>query len=71
MILQDAGFESQLIDKAVLYIAPKLIGGQQAPTLLEGTGIKKMGEAVELTDVTVESVGNDFKFVGYPVYLKK
>lgn len=66
-----AFFESQLIDKAVLYIAPKLIGGQQAPTFLEGTGIKKMGEAVELTDVTVESVGKDFKFVGYPVYSKK
>ncbi|MGM0888091.1 MAG: bifunctional diaminohydroxyphosphoribosylaminopyrimidine deaminase/5-amino-6-(5-phosphoribosylamino)uracil reductase RibD [Bacillota bacterium] len=66
-----AFFENQLIDKAVLYIAPKLIGGQQAPTFLEGTGIKKMGEAVELTDVTVESLGKDFKFVGYPVYFKK
>ncbi|MGF9853529.1 bifunctional diaminohydroxyphosphoribosylaminopyrimidine deaminase/5-amino-6-(5-phosphoribosylamino)uracil reductase RibD [Bacillus paramobilis] len=61
-------FENQLIDKVVLYIAPKLIGGQQAPTFLEGTGIKKMGEAVELTDITVECMGKDFKFVGYPVY---
>lgn len=55
----------------MLYIAPKVIGGQQAPTFLEETGIKKMGEAVVLTDITVESVGKDFKFVGYPVYLKK
>ncbi|KAA0777198.1 bifunctional diaminohydroxyphosphoribosylaminopyrimidine deaminase/5-amino-6-(5-phosphoribosylamino)uracil reductase RibD [Bacillus sp. AR2-1] len=61
-------FENQLIDKVVLYIAPKLIGGQQAPTFLEGTGIKKMREAVELTDMTVECMGKDFKFVGYPVY---
>lgn len=66
-----AFFENQLIDKAVLYMAPKLIGGQQAPTFLEGAGIDKMADAVELEEITVERVGKDFKFVGYPVYSKK
>jgi diaminohydroxyphosphoribosylaminopyrimidine deaminase/5-amino-6-(5-phosphoribosylamino)uracil reductase len=60
--------ENKLIDKAVLYVAPKLIGGKGAPNFLEGTGIDKMRDAVELLDVTVESIGKDFKFVGYPVY---
>lgn len=63
-----AFLENKLIDKAVLYIAPKLVGGQQAPTFLEGTGIENMSDAVELSDVTVTPVGKDFKFVGYPVY---
>ncbi|WP_043931640.1 bifunctional diaminohydroxyphosphoribosylaminopyrimidine deaminase/5-amino-6-(5-phosphoribosylamino)uracil reductase RibD [Bacillus sp. EB01] len=60
--------EQKLIDKAVLYVAPKLIGGKNAPTFLEGTGIDKMKDAIELTDTSITQVGKDFKFVGYPVY---
>ncbi|MDZ5473675.1 bifunctional diaminohydroxyphosphoribosylaminopyrimidine deaminase/5-amino-6-(5-phosphoribosylamino)uracil reductase RibD [Bacillus sp. 31A1R] len=63
-----AFLENQLIDKVILYMAPKLIGGQHSPTFLEGTGVEMMRNAVELIDVTVESIGKDFKFVGYPDY---
>jgi len=61
-------FEKQLIDKFVLYMAPKLVGGQLAPTFLEGTGMAKMGDAVELSNLTVTPMGKDFKFTGYPIY---
>ncbi|MDG0812847.1 bifunctional diaminohydroxyphosphoribosylaminopyrimidine deaminase/5-amino-6-(5-phosphoribosylamino)uracil reductase RibD [Cohnella rhizosphaerae] len=61
-------FESRLVDKVVIYIAPKLIGGRDAPTFLEGTGIDKMNDAVEINDLGVEKLGKDFKFTGYPVY---
>jgi diaminohydroxyphosphoribosylaminopyrimidine deaminase/5-amino-6-(5-phosphoribosylamino)uracil reductase len=60
--------ESRLIDKVVLYFAPKLIGGKDAPTFLEGTGIELMKDAVELTDTSFEKMGRDFKFIGYPMY---
>lgn len=60
--------ENLFIDKIVLYIAPKLVGGQHAPTFLEGTGIEKMSDAVELSNVTVTPIGKDFKFTGYPIY---
>ena len=60
--------ENQLIDKVVLYVAPKLVGGQDAPTFLEGTGIENMSDAVELSNVTVTPIGKDFKFTGYPIY---
>ncbi len=60
--------ENQLVDKIVLYIAPKLIGGQHAPTFLEGTGTEKLKDAVELSNVNLTQVGKDFKFVGYPIY---
>ncbi|MDQ0199030.1 bifunctional diaminohydroxyphosphoribosylaminopyrimidine deaminase/5-amino-6-(5-phosphoribosylamino)uracil reductase RibD [Neobacillus ginsengisoli] len=60
--------ENQLIDKVVLYIAPKLIGGQHAPTFLEGTGFDKMRDAVELSDAEIIKIGRDFKFIGYPTY---
>lgn len=61
-------FEKQLIDKVILYMAPKLVGGQSAPTFLEGTGIAEMGNAVELANLRVEPIGKDFKFTGYPIY---
>ncbi|WP_374717488.1 bifunctional diaminohydroxyphosphoribosylaminopyrimidine deaminase/5-amino-6-(5-phosphoribosylamino)uracil reductase RibD [Neobacillus sp.] len=62
--------ENQLIDKVVLYFAPKLVGGQHAPTFLEGAGVEMMRDAVELADGSFEKIGRDFKFVGYPIYHK-
>lgn len=63
--------ENKLVDKVILYIAPKLIGGKEAPTFLEGTGIDKMSEAVELSDTSFVKIGKDFKFIGYPIYTKE
>lgn len=60
--------ENKLIDKVILYLAPKLIGGQLAPTFLEGTGIDKMRDAVELSGTSFIKIGKDFKFIGYPIY---
>ncbi|RLJ91318.1 bifunctional diaminohydroxyphosphoribosylaminopyrimidine deaminase/5-amino-6-(5-phosphoribosylamino)uracil reductase RibD [Planococcus citreus] len=60
--------ESHLIDKVILYIAPKLIGGKEAPSFLEGKGFNKMSEAIELADMEITKIGNNFKMVGYPIY---
>ncbi|QCJ41098.1 bifunctional diaminohydroxyphosphoribosylaminopyrimidine deaminase/5-amino-6-(5-phosphoribosylamino)uracil reductase RibD [Bacillus sp. S3] len=60
--------ENHLVDKVVLYIAPKLVGGKNALTFLEGTGIEKMSDAVELANLTVTPIGKDYKFIGYPIY---
>ncbi|WHY73221.1 bifunctional diaminohydroxyphosphoribosylaminopyrimidine deaminase/5-amino-6-(5-phosphoribosylamino)uracil reductase RibD [Fictibacillus enclensis] len=60
--------EQQLIDKFVVYMAPKLLGGSLSPTFLEGEGAERMSGAVDLREMTVEQVGDDFKFTGYPVY---
>ncbi|MDP4086855.1 MAG: bifunctional diaminohydroxyphosphoribosylaminopyrimidine deaminase/5-amino-6-(5-phosphoribosylamino)uracil reductase RibD [Bacillota bacterium] len=63
-----AFMEHHLIDKLVLYVAPKVIGGKMSPSFLEGTGVMKMSEAIEFEDVSFTKVGKDFKFVGYPKY---
>ncbi|WP_339217356.1 bifunctional diaminohydroxyphosphoribosylaminopyrimidine deaminase/5-amino-6-(5-phosphoribosylamino)uracil reductase RibD [Ornithinibacillus sp. FSL M8-0202] len=60
--------EHQLVDKVVLYFAPKLVGGKEAPTFLEGTGVVDMQDALDLTNTNIEKIGKDFKFTGYPVY---
>lgn len=63
-----AFLENKLIDKVIIYIAPKLVGGTEAPTFLEGTGVTLMKDAVDLADLTITPVGKDFKFTGYPQY---
>jgi diaminohydroxyphosphoribosylaminopyrimidine deaminase / 5-amino-6-(5-phosphoribosylamino)uracil reductase len=67
-VINAAFLEQQLIDKVILYMAPKLIGGKDAPTFLEGTGVETMKEAIELTDITIEKIGKDMKWTGYPMY---
>lgn len=62
--------ENQLIDKVVLYFAPKLVGGRNAPTFLEGNGFELMKDAVDLIDTDIIKIGEDFKFIGYPNYKK-
>ncbi|WP_037285566.1 bifunctional diaminohydroxyphosphoribosylaminopyrimidine deaminase/5-amino-6-(5-phosphoribosylamino)uracil reductase RibD [Saccharibacillus sacchari] len=57
--------EQGLADKLVLYMAPKLVGGKDAPTFIEGLGIANMNEAVGLTGLTVEQLGPDLKFEAY------
>lgn len=65
----NASFLNQnLVDKVIVYLAPKLIGGKNAPTFLEGTGIDKMGHAIELEEIELTKIGPDYKFIGYPKY---
>ncbi|WP_409298657.1 bifunctional diaminohydroxyphosphoribosylaminopyrimidine deaminase/5-amino-6-(5-phosphoribosylamino)uracil reductase RibD [Peribacillus sp. SCS-26] len=61
-----AFLEQGLVDKVVLYLAPKIIGGRNAPTFFEGTGFEKMSDALEFKDYSMTPVGPDFKFIGYP-----
>lgn len=63
--------ENRLIDKLVLYIAPKVIGGRLSPSFLGGVGVMKMSEAIEFDDVSFTQVGKDYKFTGYPIYSAK
>ncbi|XQY92091.1 bifunctional diaminohydroxyphosphoribosylaminopyrimidine deaminase/5-amino-6-(5-phosphoribosylamino)uracil reductase RibD [Metabacillus sp. HB246100] len=58
----------QLVDKLVLYVAPKLIGGKSSPGFIGGEGLEKMSDAIDLSDLEMEKVGPDLKFTGYPTY---
>ncbi len=48
-----------MVDEVVAFIAPKLIGGREAPTPVEGTGIANMHEAVRLREVESGKIGED------------
>lgn len=55
------------MDKLILYVAPKIIGGRLAPSFVEGTGITKMQDAIEFKDVSFTQVGKDYRFIGYRI----
>jgi diaminohydroxyphosphoribosylaminopyrimidine deaminase/5-amino-6-(5-phosphoribosylamino)uracil reductase len=61
--------KAQSIDKVISFIAPKLVGGQSAPTPYGGEGITEMGEAIKLTNIQLEKVGEDVCIIGYPTWL--
>lgn len=61
-----SAFESGVVDKACFFIAPKIVGGRDAITPVEGFGVATMDEALLLDEVTTEFVGQDVLVQGYP-----
>lgn len=51
----------RLVDRVVLYLGPKLIGGADAPGVLGGAGFAPIGDALELRIARVERIGDDLK----------
>lgn len=57
--LNDAFLREGLIDEVYAFVAPKLLGGKQALTPVDGIGFPLMRQAISLKDVQVQQVGND------------
>jgi diaminohydroxyphosphoribosylaminopyrimidine deaminase/5-amino-6-(5-phosphoribosylamino)uracil reductase len=51
-----------VVDRLVLYLAPKLVGGN-APGILGGSGIAHIGDAIPLRIRSIERLGDDVKVV--------
>lgn len=51
--------KSGMVRRIYCYIAPKLIGGKEAKSPVEGTGFSLMKEALEITDTEILKLGND------------
>lgn len=51
----------RLVDRVVLYLAPKLVGGARAPGVLMGEGFAPIGGAAALRLVSVDRIGDDLK----------
>ncbi len=53
------------VDKVVMFVAPKIIGGTGAPGPYGGAGSDLLSEAVELEDLIVSRLGEDLMIEGY------
>lgn len=59
--------DEKLINKVLVYIAPKIFGGLNAKTPISGEGIEEPDKAVKLINGNIENIGEDL-FMEY--YLK-
>ena len=58
-------FDQQLVDKVLVFIAPIIIGGEEAKTAVSGYGVTKVADALHLKRVKVERFGDELLISGY------
>ncbi|MCX5665737.1 MAG: bifunctional diaminohydroxyphosphoribosylaminopyrimidine deaminase/5-amino-6-(5-phosphoribosylamino)uracil reductase RibD [Candidatus Omnitrophica bacterium] len=51
--------EKKLVDRLLVFIAPKIIGGRDAKTAVEGIGIEKIKDAFSLKNISVKRFKED------------
>ncbi|MDX9702445.1 MAG: bifunctional diaminohydroxyphosphoribosylaminopyrimidine deaminase/5-amino-6-(5-phosphoribosylamino)uracil reductase RibD [Candidatus Auribacterota bacterium] len=59
-------FDNHLIDKVYCFIAPKIIGGRNAPGPFHGYGIADIENAVQFEKFNWKKCGQDIVLCGYP-----
>jgi len=64
--ISGAFIDAKLVNKVSVFVAPKIIGGAEAPTAVGGKGIERMAEALELERVAVVQRVRDIEVTGYP-----
>ncbi len=60
-----SALQEGIVHKITTFIAPKLLGGANAPTAVGGAGIDKMEDAINLRDLSIRKVGDDLMVEGY------
>lgn len=56
--------QENLVDRVYAFVAPKLIGGADALSPVEGTGIQKMKDAIKLKDTECRMIEKDILITG-------
>ena len=57
--------EERLVDQVKWVLAPKIIGGRESKTSVEGIGIDSLSRAHRIKSVEMSQLGEDFLFEGY------
>lgn len=63
--INEVFLQAGLIDEVYAFVAPKIIGGKEAKTPVEGLGVEKLSEALLLNNIKVEMCGSDVLIHGY------
>jgi len=64
--LVGAAVRKGLVDKYLLFYAPKIIAGGDGYGLCSGPGVERMGDALRLKTTSVRRFAEDFLVIGYP-----
>lgn len=58
--------KAEAVNQLITYMAPKLIGGKDAPTSFAGAGIESINDALQLRIKSVEMLDEDIKIISVP-----
>ena len=60
-----SAFREKVVDKVYFFIAPKISGGRDAKSSVEGEGVAKMKDSVGIRDIRLHDVDGDILVEGY------
>ncbi len=58
--------ENKLVDEFIFFISPQIIGGRDARTSVEGSGVNKVKDAMRLKNVSVRMCADDILVIAEP-----
>jgi diaminohydroxyphosphoribosylaminopyrimidine deaminase/5-amino-6-(5-phosphoribosylamino)uracil reductase len=61
-----AFLRESLVDKVVVFLAPKLLAGDDGVPMARGPGASLMDHCLRLKDIRVRKIGGDIMVIGYP-----
>ena len=61
-----SAFREGLVDKVILFMAPRIIGGRDAPGLLMGDGFSPLDACPRIRNLRLDRIGEDIYLEGYP-----
>ncbi len=60
-----SAIKAKIVDRVLFFIAPKIIGGREAVTAVEGDGVNRLAKATRISDAKVRRIGEDALIEGY------
>jgi len=63
--LLGALFDEELVDKVIVFIAPFIIGGDDARVAVGGKGVDKVVNSIKIENLSIEQYDQDLMFSGY------
>lgn len=65
--VQGSFLKEKAFQQIITYIAPKLLGGKDAPAAYGGEGIARLEDTVSLKIIDVKQIGQDIRIIAEPV----
>ena len=66
--LYSSALQAKIVNKCSFFIAPKLVGQAKAIPLVAFPEVDRLAQSMTLTDISVQSFGNDVCITGIPTY---
>lgn len=58
-------FDARVVDQVAAFVAPRILGGADAPSAVGGTGIRRIADGIRLEELRHETLDGDQSIEGY------